>query len=504
MLKLLDQGLAIDEVKHPDFAPLNVALKHGRWKVAKHLLANQMMPHEHHCPPLIAATQHNKDTTQGLELVFAHTGDLDVTDRNGRTALMTACLLGHEKKVQYLLKSDHDIDVTDQQGMNAYLDAVISQSNVVLDLLLQQTVDVHHCNAQGDNALLLALQQRTPNAKLVKTLLEHKVDCTHKNQRGKSALAVAEKKHPSIFKLFVTQIEADKQMELPLFTDADPAEASAAPPTATIAVDRQQPTTVPTIAATTTAKTKPSDEVTQQWFTAIAEGNLGRINKLLVDGVSIDITDDKGCTGLIHAAGKGHRAVASFLIQNQADIEHRSANGSSPMSSAIMSNSRALVGLLLSHGAQANGAGPGGYPCLSLAASQWNEACLSMLLDAGADINTCDDTGMGLYHHIALAAEYYGNTAKAKAALRLVYQYGLDINTPNPQGNTALHILCGALKSRQYAADDSHVANIAHEMLKLGATPKSTNHQGFTALQYAKKHALLNTKGVILSFIDAW
>lgn len=501
MLKLLDQGLAIEEVKHPDFAPLNVALKHGRWKVAKHLLANHMMPHEHHCPPLIAATQYNKDTTQGLELVFSHTGNLDVTDRNGRTALMTACLLGHEKKVQFLLNSDLDIDVTDRQGMNAYLDAVISQSNAVLEMLLQQGVDAHHCNAQGDNALLLAMQQRSPNAKLVKTLLEHKVDCTHKNDQGKSAVSVAEKKHPAIYKLFVTQIEADKQMELPLFADPDDSPTIAEP---TIAP--KIPVKNPTHASqpSTPVEARVADEVTQQWFSAVAAGNLGRINKLLVDGVSIDITDNKGCTGLIHAAGKGHRAVASFMIQNHADIEHRSNNGSSPMSSAIISNSRSLVGLLLSHGAQANGIGPGGYPYLSLAASQWNEACLSMLLDAGADINTCDDAGMGLYHHVALAAEYYGNTAKAKAALRLLYQYGLDINQANPQGNTALHILCGALKTRQYAADDSHVANIAHELLKIGANPKAVNHQGFTALQYAKKHALLNTKGVLLSFIDAW
>ncbi len=222
---------------------------------------------------------------------------------------------------------------------------------------------------------------------------------------------------------------------------------------------------------------------------------------------NIDDSDQRKydiATGLIHAAGKGHRAVASYLIQNNANVDHHSDNGSSPLSSAIISNSRTLVGLLLSHGANPNGTGPGGYPLLSLAATQWSEECVNMLLEAGADINTQDDAGMSLYHYVTMAAEYYGNTAKAKATMRLLHQQGLDINTANDQGNTALHILCGAAKTKRFQADDSHIANIAHEILKLGANPKSVNKQGFTAIQYAKKHALLNTKGVILSFIDAW
>ena len=93
---------------------------------------------------------------------------------------------------------------------------------------------------------------------------------------------------------------------------------------------------------------------------------------------------------------------------------------------------------------------------------------------------------------------------KAKSTLRVIQQHGLDINTQNDQGNTALHLICGGSKQKRYRADDSHIANIAHEMLKLGANPKIVNNQGFTAIQYAKKHALLNTKGVILSYIDAW
>jgi ankyrin repeat protein len=410
---------------------------------------------------------------------------------------MTACLLGHEKKVKYLLKNQDNIAAIDHFGMNAFLDTVISQSNPILELLILNGADVNHINQHGDNALLIAVQQQNPNQKLIKTLLENQVDSTIKNIKGQSAFSVAEKKHPIIYKLMEKKIEAEKQIELPLFAASNVIES--AQPKLTKEIDKANH-----ISDSNEPRNIPNNANQQLWFEAITNGNLGRLNQLKVKGIGIDLTDNKGCTGLIHAAGKGHRAVASYLIQNNANIEHRSHNGSTPMSSAIISNSRALVGLLIANGAEVNGLGPGNYPYLSLAATQWSEACVSMLLDANADINTTDEAGMSLYHHVAIAAEYYSNTAKAKNTLRLIHQYGLDINIQNQQGNTALHLICGAMKQKKYNVDDSHIANITHDILKLGANPKITNNSGFTAIQYAKQHGLLNTNGVLLSFLDVW
>ena len=513
LLKLLDSGVDVEAVNHPEFAPLNVALKHGRWKIAEHFLSTQCMPNESHCPPLVAATQFAKDMTRGLEMVFAHTGEHSAVDKNGRTALMTACLLGHEKKVRYLLQHGDDFDAQDHHGMTAFHDAVLSNNHAILQLLIDHEVNSTLCNQQGENALLIATQQPTPNTRIIKTLLDNQVDCCQKNQAGKSAFSVAEKKHPHIHKMMVAKLEADKQMELPLFTAAEdvtaPAATDTSPSKSPQAEAPQQQAVQEPQPQPARANSDANQANRQAWFEAISNGNLGRLNQLKVKGVTIDLVDNKGCTGLIHAAGKGHRAVASYLIQNQANIEHRSDNGSTPLSSAVISQSRSLVGLLLSHGANPNLCGPGGYSYLALAASQWSEACVSMLLDAGADINTCDEAGLSLYHHVAIAASYYANTAKAKATIRLLKQHGLDINTQDRQGQSALHVLCGALnkdkkETHNQAGDDSHIANIAHEMLKCGIDPKLVNHQGFTAIQYAKQNGLLNTKGVILSFIDAF
>ncbi len=489
---LLDQGIALEDVNHPDFLPLNTALRNGRWKIAKFLLQNNSIPTNNEHPPLIAATQYRKDMTAGMELVFAHTGNLDVINHKGRTALMTACLLGHEKKVGFLLKDCNILANQDHCGMTAFLDAVLSQSNNIIDSLTKYDIDVHHQNHHGDNALLLATLHKSPNIKLIKTLLEQGVDCCHKNKDGKSAYTIAEKKHPQIFKLFAARIEADKQMELPLFVNESVVKEMKA-------VDSEMTVTKPK-----TIKTRATNPNIESWFLAVNEGNLGKLNKMRIQGFNINQLDQKGCTALIHAAGRDLRAVASYLIQYGADIEHRSDNGSTAMSSAIISNARSVVGLLLQNGAQANSKGPGEYPYISLAASQWNESCVTLLLEAGASVTTVDANGMNLFHHIAIAAEYYSNTAKAKNTLRTVLQHGLDINQTNPEGNTCLHILCGATKTKKYQADDVQLANIANEMLKSGVNPKIVNHHGFTAIQYVKKHGLLNTKGVLLSYLDSW
>ncbi|MFC3194552.1 ankyrin repeat domain-containing protein [Marinicella sediminis] len=489
--KLLNSGVDINDVSHGDFVPLNTALKHGRWKIARYLLQQNAVPGHADQPALIAATQYPKDMTTGIELIFRHTGNLDVTDKNGRTALMTACLLGHEKKVKFLLQDTDNIQARDEMGMSAFLDAIISQSPSIVETLIARGVDVHETNLEGDNALMIAIQTPTPNIKVIKRLLEEDVDCCHKNQHGRTAFDVAARKHPHIQKLFVTKLEADKQLELPLFDTGEKQSIDENPrPTKAVPQDKNTP--------------KASAFPTEAWFSAVSGGNLGKLNQLRMKGTPIDVTDDKGCTALIHAAGKGLRAVASYLLQNGASPEHRSKNGSTALSSAIISNSRAVVGLLLNHGADPCKTGPGGYPYASLAAAQWNEDCLSLLLQSGASINTTDAHGMSLFHHVAIAAEYYVQTARAKGTMRLLAQNQLDINQINQQGNTCLHVLCGAHKTSYHLDDDSHLANIVHEALKLGANPKATNHQGFTALQYAKKHRLLNTKGVILSVLDAW
>ncbi len=485
---LLAEGVDYHLFDNEHFAPLNTALKYGHWQVARHLLKENLMPLNKNTPPSIAAAQYNKDINTGLEIVFSYTGNMDATDAQGRTALMTAALLGHEKKVDFLLKNMTLINAADDYGMSAFLDAVVNQSLKVCDMLLKHGADPHQVNHQGDNAMTLLLQSANPNTRLIKKLLDEHVDLNHKNAAGQNAVTLTQTKHGKLHQILIAHIEAEKQMELPIFSTSTEPKA------------KQKKEIIKTKKDEVESKELLPGE--QAWFTAAINGNLGQLNKLRLKGMDVNVTDHKGCTALIHAAGSGNRAVASYLIQNQADIEHVSINGSTALSSAIISNTKAVVDLLIKNGVNPQGKGPGGYPCISLAAAQWNASIVSMLAEAGSQVGTVDPNNFNLYHNVMLAAEYYSNTIKARDTIRIIHHLGLDINQPNLQGNTALHILCGAHKEKDYRAKDSQIANLTHELLKLGAQCHLTNIKGLTALEYAKRHQLLNTKGVIMSFMD--
>ncbi|HFC29560.1 MAG TPA: ankyrin repeat domain-containing protein, partial [Oceanospirillales bacterium] len=81
---------------------LCTALKHAQWKVLNALLKLNLSftPNK---PPLITASQCSKDDSFGIETVFPLYPDINVQNHQQRTALMTACLLGHGKKVSTLL-----------------------------------------------------------------------------------------------------------------------------------------------------------------------------------------------------------------------------------------------------------------------------------------------------------------------------------------------------------------------------------------------------------------
>ena len=468
---------------------INVALRHGHWHVAEYLYKNVLIEEDPAVPAIIAAAQYAKDDASGLKLVYGFNRDLDVTCNRGRTALMTACLRAHVKKAQFLLENSKGVNLSDETGMTALLDAASVQNLALIQLLIENGADIHVRNKAGDNALIIAVNNKKPDTKVIRTLMEHGADAVVSNNAGRSAFTIAQQKDSSTFKVIQRFIHQEKQMELPLFAEQNTEEK------------RNK-----TIKITTPSKPLKvlSSALEAEWFDAAIHNNIGRLHKLMKQDINVDQTDDKGCTALIHAAGSGNRAICSFLLQNDADIEFKSNNGSTALSSAIMSNSRAVIELLMQRGADPNARGPGGYAYATLAAAQWNESSLSQLFEYRADLSVTDDQGASLLHTTALAAEYYTNVIKAKNTFQFLLNKGLDINCQDNDGNTPLMILCGAHRDKQYQVDDSRIANLAHELLKLGAKPDVVNKKGRSAKQFAQKHRLKNTLGVILSFLENW
>lgn len=477
--QLIADGIAMDTVDSEEFAPLNMALRHGRWQVARYILEHNNLPNYSYTPPFIAACQYNKDDITGLDLVYRHTANINCTDSQNRTGLMTVCLLGHEKKFTFILNHCDDVNHCDDYGMTALLDAITSQSISLVQQLIEAGANVNHCNLNKDNALVLALKSKNPSVKLIQLLLDYNVSMVKPNKQSQSAYDLAKQKHPDIAKRLDAVIAKQQQMELPLFTDQTSAPQS-----------REQ----------TKKNHTPKHRTTphNEWFDAIAKGNLGQLNRFLLKGANINQTDQKDCTALIHAAGQGKRAVCSFLIEQGADVNFRSQNGSTALSSALISRSDNVVELLLRHQVKLNQQGPGGYPYVNLAAAQWSESCLSRLVEAGANPLSLDPTNGNLYHNVVSAAAYYSQTGKALQTLKLIHSYQVPINQRDQHGRTPLALLTFLGRRDK----DQQVASLAHQLLKWQADAKTKDKQGFTPLDYCQQNHLANTRGVILSYIS--
>jgi ankyrin repeat protein len=502
---------------------LCIALKNGHWGTYTALVNNDYInPSEKLA--LISACQCRRDDSQGILLVLARFPDIDVQNRLKRTALMTACLLGHFKKSQELINKGASCEMQDEQGNNALIEAVQSNNKKIVELVLSKVRQIDQVNKRGETALIVAIKQKNPIEDIIKLLLTAQADPEKQDANNKSTWLIAKQKHPKISRLIEKHLNSINQIELPFFSTTETTTQAQEPPlkdTEASDSNMQNSKNLPKDSTTeiaeikTTVDEKPiltesktvlfKKKIThsnkQEWFHAAKIGNLGGLNRMILAEIDINCTDNKGCTALIRACGHSRRAVVSFLLQQNADIEIRSDNGSTAMSSSIIGNCRRVAGLLLENNADPNGLGPSDYSYATIAAAQWNDAMLSILYRHGADIFINNKQQQNLLHIVAQAAEFYNNINNAKNTMAFLMDHSIDVNSQDAEGNTALMILCGAHKNK-YVVDDRSIASIVHNILKLGAAAAMTNNAGKSALDAAQFHKLPQTKGIIMNALS--
>ena len=533
--QLLNELSDIDEtnlVDERNNTLLCLSLKHGQWQTFTALLESPYA-YQTNNPLLICACQYHKDEITGIDLALILNQDINVQNAKKRSALMTTCLLGHINKTQKLIDLGASCDLLDNDGNSALMEAVQSKNKTLVQLILKQNTPIDHVNRFKETALIIAIKQKSPVEDIVKQLLNADANPELLDVNNKSAWLIAKQKHPKISKLIEKHLNDINQIELPFFSNdySEPIKSEVTEnTTATLnkktankpqfsesEISKIEPKinndfnnslqsnkNIESTAKTKSfifAKEKVKKTNKQEWFHAAKIGNLGGLNRMIIEGIDIDCTDEKGCTALIRACGHSRRAVVSFLLQQNADIEIRSHNGSTALSSSIIGNCRRVAGLLLEKNAEPNGLGPSDYSYSTIAAAQWNDAMLSILYRHGGDIFIINQQQQNLLHIVALAAEFYNNINNAKSTIQFLLDHGMDINAPDKNGNTALMILCGIHKSK-YQVDDRNIASIAHSMIKLGAAAAMTNRAKQSALDATKLHKLQQTKGVIMNALS--
>jgi ankyrin repeat protein len=127
-------------------------------------------------------------------------------------------------------------------------------------------------------------------------------------------------------------------------------------------------------------------------FNALIDNRLDDFKKMLQIGISPDSTNDRGksllqvfCQGsLRHYQNLNIADSAKLLIENGADINRPSKNGTTPLMNAAKTGQMELVKLLIDHGARINAENNSGHNALYYAMAGKQEAIADVLLSFGA------------------------------------------------------------------------------------------------------------------------
>lgn len=136
-------------------------------------------------------------------------------------------------------------------------------------------------------------------------------------------------------------------------------------------------------------------EINRQLVAAVTRGDITRVMELLSSGADPDAREENNPArpALIIAAEEDNPEIAAALLNKNADVNAKSADGSSALMGAAAEGNLATLRLLLSRGAEVNAMDNTGQTALIRAAVDGQREAAEALVDSGADINIADRSG---------------------------------------------------------------------------------------------------------------
>ena len=212
---------------------------------------------------------------------------------------------------------------------------------------------------------------------------------------------------------------------------------------------------------------------------ASSRGFLPAVDKLIVAGSNLTLTDSDGCTALFLASAGGHAPVLERLLIGGADIDSTNGEGLSALGIAGENGHMAALESLLANGASV--AGRGGYRALVAAYDKDDRALIAALRGAGAAVCMEDVVGWP----VLIPAAAIGDLSEVEKLLAA----GADVDAAVHSGKTAL----------MFAAELGH-AGVVNRLLQGEPDLDLTSNRDLWALEYA---AYNNHVGIVDSLIAA-
>ncbi|MFA6065943.1 MAG: ankyrin repeat domain-containing protein [Candidatus Babeliaceae bacterium] len=122
-------------------------------------------------------------------------------------------------------------------------------------------------------------------------------------------------------------------------------------------------------------------------------GDKFRVSHLLAAGVPVDVTNQYGQTPLYLAAWHGYMPLVKFLLNNNANINHKTTMRNSVLHEALLRGHDDIVEVLIAHGADIHIRDNSGKTALHWAVATGKENIVKLLLAYGADSFISDNDG---------------------------------------------------------------------------------------------------------------
>ncbi|MBJ6985069.1 ankyrin repeat domain-containing protein [Luteimonas sp. MC1750] len=224
---------------------------------------------------------------------------------------------------------------------------------------------------------------------------------------------------------------------------------------------------------------------------AAMAGDAAAVRRLLDFGFAVDAVDDKGCTGLLRAAGGGHADVLELLLERGADPQRAAHTGATPLSAAVSMRHGAIVERLLRARVALEHRLPGDVTVLMIAAALGMPDICARLLTAGANIQAADAQGLTPLH----CASLYGFTARDRPRLLALFDTlllaGAEADAEAAGGVTPLLLLLGARAEPGTACDEDVVLAAVDRLLDEDTRLDAQDPRGFGPLHLTALHGLL-------------
>jgi len=172
-------------------------------------------------------------------------------------------------------------------------------------------------------------------------------------------------------------------------------------------------------------------EVTD-FYSAIRHGDTQKVMRLLPAWKRTPLYDLGGATPLTLGAQEGKTGVVKQLLAGGLSPNTHSADGNSPLMTALSRKEHHDIALLLlQSGADVNDSAGQVWPPLLEASEYGSQQLISLLLQKGVNVNTRDNWNGGTALHIAVRQRNYD-------AIEALLKGGVDRNIKDNNGETAL------------------------------------------------------------------